>query len=177
VLVVALSGQSPPPSTGLRGIAYGAAPPDFRFDIGSGPQRLSALAGRVVVIHFWASWCAPCVVELPLFARLRSTYGDRVTMVTLGWKEDTQASRTFLEGRHLDLPLAPDADRTIADQYGVESIPTTLVLGRDGTVVHVSVGELEWDELHDAVEAALANPQTLTPGTGSDTLMQNAGTH
>jgi len=175
--VLALCAQSPPPSTGLRGIAYGTTPPDFRFDVGSGPQRLSALAGKVVVIHFWASWCAPCVLELPLFERLRSTYGDRVTIVTFGWKEDPQTSRAFLASRQLDVPLAPDADRAIADQYGLESIPTTLVLGRDGTVAHVSVGELAWDELHDAVEAALANPQTLTPGTSSDTLMQNAGTH
>jgi thiol-disulfide isomerase/thioredoxin len=176
-LVLTLSAQSPLPSTGLRGIAYGAPPPDFAFDVGSGTQRLSALAGKVVVIHFWASWCAPCVLELPLFERLQSMYGDRVTIVTLGWKEDPQTSRDFLAGRHSALPLVPDAGRAIAVEYGIESIPTTLVLGRDGTVTHVSVGALEWDELDYAVEAALASPQTLTPGTRSDTLMQNAGTH
>jgi thiol-disulfide isomerase/thioredoxin len=175
--VLALSAQTPAPSTGLDGIEYGKAPPDFGFDVGAGPQRLALLTGSVVVIHFWAAWCVPCLHELPLFEQLHSIYGDQLTLITFGWKEDQKTSRALLDALKLDLPLASDAARTIADEYGVQSIPTTLIIGRDGNVAYVSVGEMQWDELDGAVEAALAKPQSLTPAGASDNVIEKAGTH
>lgn len=143
------------PSTGLRGIEYAKAPPDFRFDAGQGSQRLSALAGKPVVLNFWATWCGPCRAELAAFSQLQETYGDAVVLVTLS-DEPPGVARGFLADHALHLPLAEDPGRAVFSAFGIEKVPVTIVLGRDGTVGHVSVGQLDWAELRDAVERALA---------------------
>ncbi|MGP6158221.1 MAG: TlpA family protein disulfide reductase [Vulcanimicrobiaceae bacterium] len=142
-------------STGLRAVAYGKVPPDFRFDAGNGSQRLRELTGKPVVLNFWASWCGPCRAEMSALTQLQATYGDAVRLITLS-DEPGGAARKFLSAQDLDLPLVEDPQRTIFSAYSIEAVPVTLVLGKDGTVLHVSVGQLDWAELHDAVERALA---------------------
>jgi cytochrome c biogenesis protein CcmG/thiol:disulfide interchange protein DsbE len=143
------------PSTGLRGIAYAKAPPDFVFDAGRGPEHLGAFAGKPVVLNFWATWCGPCRDEFPAFSQLQATYGDAVALITLS-EDPSGVARVFLGAHALQFPLVEDPDRTIFSAYAIEKVPVTIVLGRDGTVSHVSVGQLDWPELRDAVEGALA---------------------
>lgn len=142
------------PATGLRAISLAKAPPDFAFDDGRVTSRLSALVGRPVVLHFWATWCEPCREELPAFGRLREAFGDTVSFLTISDEPASQA-RAFLEARHLELPVVADPDRKIFDAYSVTPIPVTLVLRSDGTVSYVSVGETSYEELQSAVAAAL----------------------
>jgi cytochrome c biogenesis protein CcmG/thiol:disulfide interchange protein DsbE len=142
------------PSTGLRAIAYAKAPPDFTFDLGRGPRRLSALAGKPVVLNFWAAWCAPCRDEFPAFSQMQASYGDAVGLLTLS-EDAPGAARAFLTAHELQLPLVEDPGRAVFSAYSIEEVPVTIVLGRDGTVSHVSVGQLDWAELRDAVERAL----------------------
>ncbi|HEY0798790.1 MAG TPA: TlpA disulfide reductase family protein [Candidatus Baltobacteraceae bacterium] len=173
-LSLVLCAQASP--TSLR-VADGEAPPEFIVDVGAGPETLPSLAGRAVIVHFWASWCRPCLKELPLLARAKDVYGDRVVVITLPWKEPVSTTRAFLEDQKFDLAVVADPGQTIADRYGIAAIPTTVVVGPDGLVTHVSVGVTDWEELHEALEAALASPQTLTPQPRSDTVMQSSGTH
>ena len=144
------------PSTGLHGLAYGAPTPDFTFDTGSGSQQLSALRGKPVVLNFWASWCEPCRDELPLFSRLEHEYGRSVTIVTLS-NEDPGPAAALIAKLSLGLPLAEGAEPAFK-RYGIGPIPVTLVLDASGRLTHVSLGELDWTELHQAVEQALDRP-------------------
>ncbi len=153
-----------PPSTGLPSIAFAKAPPDFTFDLGAGPRRLEDYLGMPVVLNFWATWCEPCQAELDAFDTLRATYGGSVQLLTFSY-EQPGVARAFLQARHLDLPVIEDPERTIFEKYSVTALPVTIVLGRDGTVTHVSIGELEWTELHAAVEAALGARPAVTPAT------------
>ena len=145
------------PQTGLRTIAFAKTPPDFTFDTGAGPERLSTLFGKPIVLNFWATWCEPCLQELDVFEKMQSVYGDGATLITLS-KEPPGTARGLLDAKHVTLPLAEDPSGTIFGAYSVEKVPVTIVLRRDGTVSYVSVGELDWNELHTALDAALGQP-------------------
>jgi thiol-disulfide isomerase/thioredoxin len=147
------------PSTGLRTISFAKAPPDFAYDVGDGGTRLTAQLGKPIVLNFWATWCHPCLDELPVFDRLERDYGARVTLVTLS-AEAPGIAREYLREHGPELPVAEDPTRRVFDAYSIGPIPVTLVLRSDGTVSHVSVGELDWLELSRAVDDAAARSAT-----------------
>lgn len=160
LLFAALTG-----STGLATIHYNAAPPDFTIQTGKKSERLSDLRGKPVVLNFWASWCHPCTDELRLFVRTRQMYGDRVAVVTIS-SELPDVAASYLRLWNIDLPLVEDTDAKISTAYSVPPIPVTVVLDSQGLVTHVSVGELDWNELHTAIDDVLEPRGPGTPGGG-----------
>jgi cytochrome c-type biogenesis protein len=154
VLVPVASAARHAQGTGLRTVRYAQPPPDFSFDMGAGATRLSALTGKPVVINFWATWCRPCLEELPALERVRQTYGARVTIVTLS-AEPPGVAKSYLEQKGVALPLVEDPERKIFDAYAIGPVPVTLVLDSKGAVAHVSVGQLDWPELQAALDATL----------------------
>lgn len=149
--------------TGLRGVEYGRPAPDFVYDAGGGTQRLSELAGHVVIVHFWASWCKPCLEEMPLFNRLREKYGPGVAVVTLPWHEPVSDARNRAQEEGWNVPVASDVSGEAVRGYGIEEVPTTVILTPDRTVVYVSVGEASWEELAGATSRAIGLPATSAP--------------
>ncbi len=134
--------------------------PDFRAaDLEGEPVERDGLLGRVVILHFWATWCPPCVEELPTLGRIAERYGDRVLLVgvSLDRAEELPAeelrawiARQNVAGRHVYDGLGWDSGLVRA--FGVEQIPFSLVVGRDGGVL--AVGE-HGRRLERAVRAAL----------------------
>lgn len=141
------------PSTGLRTVSFEKAPPDFTYNVGAGDTRLTAQLGKPIVVNFWATWCHPCLDELEVFGRLEREYGNRVTLVTLS-AEAPGVAREYLLEHGPAMPVAEDPTRRVFDAYSIGPIPVTLVLRANGTVSHVSVGELDWIELSHAVDDA-----------------------
>jgi cytochrome c biogenesis protein CcmG/thiol:disulfide interchange protein DsbE len=140
------------PSTGLAHIAYGRPAPNFAFDRTTVPASLAALRGRPIVVNFWAAYCAPCVDELDVFARMKTRYGADVAFVAVS-DQGHDITDDDLRSKGIDAISVADPDRKIFALYGVEPIPVTLVLAPDETVRYVSVGELDWQELQTAVDA------------------------
>jgi cytochrome c biogenesis protein CcmG/thiol:disulfide interchange protein DsbE len=163
-----------PPGTGLPAIRFAQPPPDFTFDAGAGPRTLDSLFGGPVVINFWASWCEPCQAEAGAFATLRRTYGDGVPLVTVSEDTTPGAAEDFLRAHGVDAISVDDPERKIFALYTVVPIPVTLVLAPGGGVSHVSVGEIDWDELHAAVDAVRPGGLTLPAAFG--TVSSNVGT-
>lgn len=138
------------------GTARGARMHDLAFTDASGAKtRLGALRGKVVVLHFWGSWCGPCRKELPELQALRDALprDADVVFVLLQVREPIAVSRRWLAARGLNLPLADsgmrdEADdgfatadgKRIADRGIARLFPTTYVLDRHGLVVFSHIG-------------------------------------
>lgn len=152
-------------STGLTTIHFNAAPPDFTIQTAKGSEKLSDLRGKPVILNFWASWCHPCTDELKDFVRARTEYGDKIDVVTIS-SEPHDVAASYLRLWNIDLPLVEDLNSAISTAYSVPPIPVTIVLDRSGLVTHVSVGELDWTELHSAIDEVLAPENAGSPGGG-----------
>jgi peroxiredoxin len=124
-------------------LTEGQAAPDFKFKDAKGADiRLSAYKGKVVLLDFWATWCGGCKVEIPWFIEFENQYKSRglavigVSMDDDGWK----LVRPFIEAKKMNYPVVI-GDEDLAQRYGgVDSLPETLLIGRDGKVAAIHVG-------------------------------------
>ncbi|MEM8848765.1 MAG: TlpA disulfide reductase family protein [Pseudomonadota bacterium] len=111
------------------------------------PGDMSAYAGDVVVLNFWATWCAPCRAEMPSLQALQDTLGDEgleVVTMAFGRHNPMAISRFWAELGLTDLPTHLDADTSMAKGLGVVGLPHTFVLDRDGQVIAQLRGEADW---------------------------------
>ncbi len=129
---------------------------------------LASLKGRVVVLDFWASWCAPCRASVPFFDRLQATYGPAgLSVVGLTLESDDDAVAAFLEDVPSTFAIVRDPSGHAGEQFEVLAMPTTFLLDREGRVVARFEGSD--DRVHAAVEAAvktLLAGGALPAGTG-----------
>jgi thiol-disulfide isomerase/thioredoxin len=145
------------------------APPIRATDVEGKPFDLNSLKGKVVLVNFWATWCPPCVTEVPALKNLAAKYGDQGFAI-LGVNADTEREggaplaqtlpvvRRFLLDHRISWPnvLCGDGDKNPAEAYGVKVIPASFLIGRDGTIVAL---ELSGEALDRAVAKAVAAPK------------------
>lgn len=124
----------------------GKTPADFTFQMDGKPTRLSDLRGKVVVLNFWATWCPPCVEEMPSLNRLHdkiSVQGGLVLGVSVD--EDVEAYTRFLTEHHIRFPNHREPTRQLAERYGSTMYPETYIIGRDGRIARKIIGPRDWD--------------------------------
>ncbi len=121
--------------------------PDFLLPrVDGGRMRLAELRGKVVLVHFWATWCVACRHEMPQIQRLAETYG-RDGLVVLGVNVDRgnlDAVRAFLRERNVRFPSVLDPDGAVRNCYAVRALPTSYLIGRDGRIIARVIGERDW---------------------------------
>jgi len=118
-----------------------------------------SLRGRVVLVNVWATWCAPCRVEMPALQQLADAYAAD-SVVVLGLSVDrgpASAVDAFLAERNISYPVAIVDDRTVAAFGGVRGYPTSLVLDRAGVVRHSVVGPIGPLTLRPALRRLIAS--------------------
>jgi peroxiredoxin len=125
--------------------AIGAAAPDFASKSDSGRNvRLSELRGQVVLINFWASWCNPCRQELPLLNKIYVQYrAAGFMLLAVNLDDNRKDAEGMLKRLDLRFPTLFDANKNVAKLYGVDTMPATLVIDRDGRVRYVHRGYYE----------------------------------
>jgi len=102
---------------------------------------LSKAKGKVVVLDFWATWCGPCVKSLPgLIEAMAEFPPDEVQFLAVNQGESKEQVDKFLKGRGWQMPVAFDADQKVAQKYGVEGIPHTVVIDREGNIAFTKTG-------------------------------------
>jgi peroxiredoxin len=126
--------------------ALGEAVPDFtlRNDDG-GTVSLADFRGKVVVLNFWATWCGPCIEEMPSLKQFAEKYADQGVQV-IGVSEDTDADayREFIAKHEINFLTLRNPARTVSAQYGTFRLPETYIISRDGKLLNKIIGPTDW---------------------------------
>jgi len=116
-------------------------------DLGGKPIDRSALAGKVVIVDFWASWCAPCKDELPALEALYTKYKDKgLIVIGVSVDSDLDKARALAKSLKLTFPNAHDAEHALAEQFDPPRMPSSYVIDQKGVVRHVHAGFRAGDE-------------------------------
>jgi thiol-disulfide isomerase/thioredoxin len=99
--------------------------------------------GRVILVNFWATWCPPCVAEMPSMQDLYNDYGDKVTFMFVT-SDDRQKVENFLKRKNLDLPVYYPASET-PETLKSKLLPTTYIINKEGKIVVAETGAADWN--------------------------------
>lgn len=139
-------------------LAVGTEFPDFNEkDLAGGPLSLANDKGKIVLIDFWATWCGPCVHELPNVLKVYQKDHDKgFDIIGISLDSDKDKLTSFLKDKGMTWPQYFDGkgwENKLSTKYGVNSIPATYLIGKDGKIIGK---DLRGDDLDNAVTAALA---------------------
>ena len=146
------------------GTQKGQIAPDFEIsDFDGSRHSLSDFRGQVVYVNLWATWCGPCLLEMPDIAALQEEFGDDLAIITVNRRESLDAAQTYFE----NLPLLDggtgvsftvdgmDPDDTLWDLYLPFAMPTSFFVDPDGVISIVGHGLISLDQMRTAVDGAL----------------------
>ena len=146
-----------PVETVETGYQVGMTAPDFTVPLyGGGEFHLWESRGKITVLNFWATWCTPCVAELPYFDRLAEEMGDQVSVLAIHSNLVTEDVEAWLEkAGYAHLPMALDETGEILNALGVSTmLPVTIILDANGQVCYNAVGSVTYDFLLEQIRAA-----------------------
>jgi len=121
--------------------------PDFSLlDLKGEKHSLSDYKGKVVLLNFWATWCPPCVKEMPSMQRLQDKYqGKDFEILAVNMGEDSTTIEIFLQKMTINFPILLDSDGAILKQWKIFAFPTTFLVDKEGNIAYALFGGLEWD--------------------------------
>jgi cytochrome c biogenesis protein CcmG, thiol:disulfide interchange protein DsbE len=136
-------------------VGLGSRAPNFRAWTVDGkrrPESLSEFRGNVILLNIWATWCQPCVVEMPAIERLYHDLGPQglqVLAVSIDTEAPDSAVKAFATKRGLTFDILRDSTRAVFLKYQATGVPETFVIGRDGVIRKKVIGASDWDSQGD----------------------------
>jgi thiol-disulfide isomerase/thioredoxin len=122
------------------------APGFVLTDLKSDTHKLTDYRGKVLIVSFWATWCTPCIKELPSLARTADLlHGDDVRVVAINVGESSKDIKRFLARSPSDLVFLLDEQSKVSTAWDVRALPTAYVVDKQGRIAMRVIGGLEWD--------------------------------
>jgi peroxiredoxin len=162
VLVLAITtGSVYADSEGLTALVPPRQVSDFKLQDTQGKTHtLGDYRGKVLIVNFWASWCSPCIKEMPSLQRAWEQLNqETVQVLAVNVGETRQEIESFTKAQPLSFPLLLDTDMILTTAWSVKGLPTTYILDLGGQIVFQVIGDLNWDD-----QAVLQQVQTLQKG-------------
>ena len=141
LLIVLLAGCY----SGSRPPHIGSNAPDFTVQDSDRKITLSELRGKVVVLNFWATWCAPCIEELPSLVNLQQKMSNKgITVLAVSVDQDESLYRRFVQDHNVNLLTVRDANQKSNNLYGTFKFPETYIIDRNGVMRRKFIGPVDW---------------------------------
>jgi cytochrome c biogenesis protein CcmG, thiol:disulfide interchange protein DsbE len=133
--------------TGTRPPRIGSQAPDFTVQDSQTKVTLSQFRGQVVVLNFWATWCAPCVEEVPSLVEMQRRMKSKgVTVIAVSVDVDENAYKQFVKDHNVNLLTVRDPDQKSNQLYGTFKFPETYVIDRKGIMRRKFIGAVDWTD-------------------------------
>lgn len=118
------------------GVTQAAAAPDFTLKSLEGSNlRLAEQRGDIIVLNFWASWCGPCLQEMPALDALAAKYAPLGVQVWgVNVESDNRVAQAYLQRTKVDFPILFDDQNEVSKAYQVQAMPTTVIIDKDGQI-------------------------------------------
>lgn len=149
----------------LAGIACalgpGDAAPDFALtDFNGKPLRLADYRGKLVLLNFWASWCGPCLEEMPRLSALQRNFGARgLQVIGVSMDDEAAPAKGLLAKRPVDYPIAL-GDEKLGERYGgILGLPQSFLIDRHGLILARYKGEADISQIEATVKSQLSAPR------------------
>ena len=115
-------------------------------DLDGVEHSLSAMKGKVVLVNFWATWCPPCIQEMPSLVRLAdSIQSDKLIVLAVNVQEKQPRVKRIVARLALDFPVLLDHSRAVADAWDIKVFPSSFVVDAKGDLRFKAIGPIEWD--------------------------------
>jgi peroxiredoxin len=117
-------------------------------DLDGKELSLSDLRGKKVFLNFWATWCPPCIAEMPEIEKLyQETKDSDLVIIAIEIGEPLDTVKSFIDSNKYNFKVLLDPDQNVAAQYGIASIPTSYFIDVDGNIISKSVGAMDIDQM------------------------------
>ncbi len=158
ILAACSSGERSVRAAAVKPESQRKTAPEFNLkDANGAPVKLSDYKGKVVLLNFWATWCGPCKIEIPWFMEFEQNYKDRgfavlgVSMDDDGW----EAVKPYISSRKVNYRVVLGTDQVAQIYGGIDSLPTTFVIDRDGRIASTHIGLVSRRDYQGEIEALL----------------------
>ncbi|MBI3667991.1 MAG: TlpA family protein disulfide reductase [Acidobacteria bacterium] len=135
-------------NAGGTGVAVGEEAPEFQLMSDAGQTiQLKDFKGKFIVVNFWATWCPPCVEEMPSLNRFHQRFASRgVVVLGVSVDDNPNAYQQFLKRAGVQFLTVRDPERKVSRQYGTFKYPETYFIDRQGKVIQKIIGMADWND-------------------------------
>lgn len=133
-----------------------AAPDEALVGLNTGDATIYGLAGeKPLFVNFWATWCPPCVGEMPAIEAMYKKYGDRIGFAAISVDDSVADARKMIGERGMTVPVYTGDLNKISQDYSIDAIPRSILIGTDGTIIAEHLGGMSEAELEAFLSKAL----------------------